>query len=77
MFMSCDPVNPTNPTDEDNPVAGTDGYWCWKLTTVIPMEGTDDYVEVEYTWDTEEHITQYVATMNEMGKESGTTVKLE
>ena len=77
MFMSCDPVNPTNPTDEDNPAAGTDGYWCWKLTTVIPMEGTDDYVEVEYTWDTEEHITQYVATMNEMGKESGTTVKYE
>ena len=49
MFMACDPTNtPDNPGggDEDNPTAGTNGEYCWKVTTTIPMEGTDDYVEV-------------------------------
>ena len=80
MFMACDPTNtPDNPGggDEDNPTAGTNGEYCWKVTTTIPMEGTDDYVEVEYTWDTEENIIDYVTTMNEMGKESGMTWKYE
>ena len=38
---------PDDPTEEtENPKAGDDGYWCWKVTTTIPMEGTDDYVTV-------------------------------
>ena len=37
--------DPDDPTEEtENPKAGDDGYWCWKVTTTIPMEGTDDFV---------------------------------
>ena len=77
MFIACDPVNNPDSIDDDNPVAGTDGYWCWKLTTTIPMDGTDDYVEVEYTWDTEEHLIQYIPLLNESLKESGGKVVYE
>ena len=77
LFMACNPVNNPDPIDDDNPVAGTDGYWCWKITTTIPMEGTDDYVEVEYIWDTEEHLLEYIPLLNESFKESGGKVVYE
>lgn len=76
VFAGCDPVTPVNP-DEDNPTAGTNGEYCWKLTTTIPMEGTDDYVEVEYEWNTEEEIIRIVTTLNEAYKETGTKVTYE
>ena len=76
MFASCDPVTPDVP-DEDNPTAGTNGEYCWKLTTTVPMPGTDDYVEVEYEWNTEEEIIRIVTTLNEAYKETGTKVTYE
>lgn len=70
--------DPDDPTEEtENPKAGDDGYWCWKVTTTIPMEGTDDFVTVEYQWETAEEIALYVETMNEAYKATGGKVTYE
>jgi len=79
VMVSCNlpKPDPDDPTEETNPKAGEDGYWCWKVTTTIPMEGTDDYVEVSYEWETEEEIVRVVATLNEMHKATGGKVTYE
>ncbi len=60
MFAACDDDNSGS---DDNPVAGTDGNYCWKVTTNI-MEGITD---VSYMWDNELSVKAYVAQMQASG----------
>lgn len=60
MFAACDDDNSGS---DDNPVIGTDGNYCWKVTTNI-MEGI---TEVSYMWDNELNIKRYVEQMQASG----------
>lgn len=60
MFAACDDDNSGS---DDNPVIGTDGNYCWKVTTNI-MEGI---TEVSYMWDNELNIKRYVEQMQAPG----------
>jgi len=60
MFVACDDDNSGS---DDNPVAGTDGNYCWKVTTNI-MGGITD---VSYMWDNESSVKAYVAQMQASG----------
>lgn len=60
MFVACDDDNSGS---DDNPVAGTDGNYCWKITTNI-MEGISN---VSYMWDNELSVKAYVAQMQASG----------
>ena len=60
MFVACDDDNSGS---DDNPVAGTDGNYCWKVTTNI-MEGISN---VSYMWDNELSVKAYVAQMQASG----------
>lgn len=60
MFVACDDDNSGS---DDNPVAGTDGNYCWKVTTNI-MGG---FSQVTYMWDNELSVKAYVAQMQASG----------
>ena len=66
MFSACktEPNDPDEPTTIDNPTAGTDGYWCWKVITTTKSETTSDVVAWEYYWMTEAEVKAFVETMN-------------
>ncbi len=64
MFMACDPTNtPDNPGggDEDNPKAGENGEYCWKVTATL--EG-GLISTTEYWWETEEEVKATVDALN-------------
>lgn len=60
MIAACDDDNSGS---DDNPVAGTDGNYCWKVTTNI-MGG---FSQVTYMWDNELSVKAYVAQMQASG----------
>ena len=60
MFVACDEDNSGN---EDNPVAGTNGNYCWKVTTTVL--GT--LPQVSYMWDTEAEVKLYVGRLQQAG----------
>ena len=60
MIAACDDDNSGN---EDNPVAGTNGNYCWKVTTTVL--GT--LPQVSYMWDTEAEVKLYVGRLQQAG----------
>ena len=62
MFAACSTDSGDDETN-DNPKAGTDGYWCWKVTTQV----TENLTQVEYMWNTELDVLAYVNAMKQTG----------
>jgi len=60
MIAACDEDNSGN---EDNPAAGTNGNYCWKVTTTVL--GT--LPQVSYMWDTEAEVKLYVGRLQQAG----------
>ena len=63
MFAACDDDNSSNGANGNNPVAGTDGYWCWKVTTTV----LGNLPQVTYMWDKEDDVKLYVSRLKSTG----------
>ena len=67
MFTACNPnkiTDPDDPTiiDDDNPIAGTNGEYCWKVT----FTSEDGLISTsEYWWETEEEVKNTVKALND------------
>ena len=63
LLVNCTPhtEEPENPTEEENPKAGENGEYCWKVTAT-----TDGglITSTEYWWDTEEEVKAAVDALN-------------
>lgn len=63
MFAACSNDNSNDEGYDDNPKAGTDGFWCWKITTQV----TENLTQVEYVWNTELDVLAYVNALKQTG----------
>ena len=63
MFAACSTDNSNDDGYDENPKAGTDGFWCWKVTTQV----TENLTQVEYMWNTELDVLAYVNAMKQTG----------
>lgn len=63
MFAACSTDNSNDDGYDENPKAGTDGFWCWKVTTQV----TENLTQVEYMWNTELDVITYVNALKQTG----------
>ena len=68
MFVACEPTTgPDAPSGEDNPKAGENGEYCWKVTTTL---GGGLISTSEYWWETEEEIKTTIKALNDAAGEN-------